>query len=502
MNEIKFDLYKALIKFGTEGPASDWTLLDATQGVQIFGFNGAGKSSGSGKLIATKYLENEFGGLVLTCKPDEKDAWIEYGKRTNRLKDFIIVEPGGKEFFNLFQYMAKANRAAGITITRNIAETLKVALAAKNEKSGHGEDDKFWAAAQDMLLNSAIELCLLAFDTININDLYNIVMTAPKKGVETKDETNQDTFNFIYKKGSLKVGKLIEKYQNQLSAEERRTYAADDTLYERVILKAVPEAFILKQVHNFFFNVYHNLSEKTRSIVEFSFAGLLFAIMQQPFHSLFCEEESTFDLKDCLDGKVIILNVPTKIYLDAGQHIQVLIKYLFQKSMEQRNIKENDRPVFLYADESQEFLHPFDSSFQLTARSSRVCTVYLTQNLPNYYGNMGGEKSEYKVKSFLATLGTQIFHCNGDIDTNNYASQLMGQSYRKDANWGTSFGKDVSSNKNTSYKLEYNIRPEEFIRLRTGGLKNNLIVEAYIHRQSGPFSNGLNFKKISFNQQS
>ena len=55
--------------------ADVWTLGDAFQGVLIMGENGSGKTSGSGELLARKYLKAGFGGLVLCFKTDEAALW-------------------------------------------------------------------------------------------------------------------------------------------------------------------------------------------------------------------------------------------------------------------------------------------------------------------------------------------------------------------------------------------------------------------------------------------
>ena len=48
-----------------------FTVRDACEGVLILGGLGSGKTSGSGALLAKKYLTNNFGGIVLTAKEDE-----------------------------------------------------------------------------------------------------------------------------------------------------------------------------------------------------------------------------------------------------------------------------------------------------------------------------------------------------------------------------------------------------------------------------------------------
>jgi len=103
-----------------------------------------------------------------------------------------------------------------------------------------------------------------------------------------------------------------------------------------------------------------NLSEKTRSIIEFSFSGFLFRLLKDPVYSLFCSKASTVVPEDCT-GKILLINLPVKLYHKVGRDIQVMFKYIWQRAMEKRDIAMNGRPVFLYADESQHFIHEYDA---------------------------------------------------------------------------------------------------------------------------------------------
>ncbi|RYG45545.1 MAG: hypothetical protein EOO01_17635 [Chitinophagaceae bacterium] len=169
--------------------------------------------------------------------------------------------------------------------------------------------------------------------------------------------------------------------------------------------------------------------------------------------------------------------------------------------MEKRQISENARPVFLWADEAQNFLHEYDADYQATARSSRICTVYISQNMPNYYASMGGEKSAHHVKRFLGTLGTKIFHANADIETNQYASSLIGDTFFEDSTESTTVSEHFSQTRGRSLKLERAVRPEQFVSLSTGGPPNNYKVSGYLHRQGDCLMNGLSYIKMNFNQQ-
>ncbi|MPT36717.1 MAG: hypothetical protein E2604_16930, partial [Flavobacterium sp.] len=97
-----FDLNEPIFHIGKQ--KEPWTIANSVQGLQIFGGIGSGKTSGSGRFFALKYLSKGYGGLVLTVKPDEKDEWVKYCKIANRESDLIIVEPNGRQYFNFLEY--------------------------------------------------------------------------------------------------------------------------------------------------------------------------------------------------------------------------------------------------------------------------------------------------------------------------------------------------------------------------------------------------------------
>ena len=217
-------------------------------------------------------------------------------------------------------------------------------------------------------------------------------------------------------------------------------------------------------------------------------------------YSLLCRGTSNVVPEDCINGKIILVNLPVKYYTKVGRDSQVLIKYIWQTAMEKRDVAKNGRPVFLFCDEAQHFLHEFDAECQATARSSRIATVYITQNLPNYYAAMAGKNSEYRVKSFLGTLATKIFHANADIETNKYASELIGEAYAEDISRSVSVQGKISVSKTKSFKLEKMVRPENFMGLASGGPMNQFRVGAYMHWQGKSNESGFNHIKAVFNQ--
>ena len=174
-----YNLDQTLIDLVSSSGKGCWTVRHAVEGVQIFGGIGSGKTSGSGYLLACKYLTNGFGGLVLTVKPDEKKMWQEFARLTGREDDLIILEPRGQHAFNFIDY--ETSIASGqSSLTDNVVEVLKTVIRAGQEQSSGKSDDSFWETALDMLIFNVIDLCKLAFGRVTVNRLFDIVQTIPK----------------------------------------------------------------------------------------------------------------------------------------------------------------------------------------------------------------------------------------------------------------------------------------------------------------------------------
>jgi type IV secretory pathway TraG/TraD family ATPase VirD4 len=500
-----FDLDKVLMDMSTAKHKAQWTIRDSVEGLQIFGGIGSGKTSGSGRYFALKYLSNGYGGLVLTAKHDETELWEEYCRLTNRTDDLVIVEPGGKYFFNFLEYESKSAQDAK-SFTLNIVQVLKTVIRANKEKSGSKGDDQFWETALDMVLANSIDLCLLAYDKVTVKMLYDIVQSAPKKTAtnatadkDKKEKERPKPYQIAVDRAMKRIRNQVDNWRSKMTEKELDAIK-DDYEFTRLATEALPDVRTMNFVNNFFTDNFKNLADRTRSVIEFSFVGFLYNLLREPTYSLFCRYPSNFTPEDSLKGKIIIINLPVKDYHKMGQDCQIMFKYIWQRAMERRRIKDNGRPVFLWADESQNFLHEHDAAYQATARSSRIATVYISQNLPNYFANMGGEQSAYKVKSFMGTLATKLFHANADIETNEYASKLIGDGYTvKDSESSTVSG-EFSSSRSVAYELARIIRPEQFIGLKTGGPGNQEKVEGIIHTQGKQLMPDMNHKKIRFDQ--
>lgn len=494
MRTLSFDLNYPIIDFSNSTETCTLTIADSVEGIFVTGITGAGKTSGTGQTLAPKFLLSGYGGLVLCAKRDEKDLWIKYCKDTNRLDQLIIVEPSGNHRFDFLAYEA-SQKIDGISLTDNLSHLLKVVIKASEEKTSAKAEDSFWENSLDQVVNHVIDLSILAYGSVTVRKMYDILITAPTQNSKSDVKPKVGSYAHAFGLAAQKISKLFDQF-----ARNEQNITEDEL--EFLFIENYPDAAKLKAIDHFFIEQYRTLSDKTRSIIAMSFSGLLFRLMKEPVYSLFCRHNSTFRPEDCYEkGSIILLNLPIKNYDKVGRDAQILFKYIWQRAMERRDIKLNDRPVFLWADEAQNFLHEHDSEHLSTARSSRISNVYMTQNLHNLYSNMGGQKYEHRVKALLGNFGTKIFHANTDIETNRYASDLIGEGYVEDESLNTTLGENPSIGHTRNFKLAKMVRPEEFVNLTSGTLRNNYIIEAHIHCRGLAFPNGFHHRKIIFKQQ-
>jgi hypothetical protein len=475
----------ALLKLGIEGDKlreeNFWSLSDAFQGVQVFGGTGSGKSSGSGRALARAFLRSNLGGLVLTAKTDEAGQWQEYAKDAGREGDLIIVDAKAKWRFNFLSYELK-REGAGAGQTENLVNLFcSVLEASERRHGGGGGSDSYWQRTLKQLLRNAIDLAVIALAEVSLPFLYRIITSAPR--------TPEEAANAEWRKDSACFG-LIEVAEKKFAkaAEDHEVAKTKPGVEERT------RQSDFRLTKDYWMWEFPSLAIETRSVIVSTFTSMADCFLRGMLGRLFCSE-TNFTPDDTFKGKIIIFDLPVKEHNELGQFAQVLFKFVWQRAVERRippGIKRKDaeqtiRPVFLWADESQFFANSYDALFQSTARSSRACTVYLTQNLPSYFSVFGGSNSRAEVEAFIGNLQTKIFHANGDPTTNNWAADSIGRTRQTHYNTGMSeqLGKSgtaggVSQSAGGNQAVDFLIQPQEFTLLRTGGEENEMQVDGII----------------------
>lgn len=436
-------------------PVDSFTVRDACEGVAVFGGTGSGKTSGSGHALARAYLNAGFGGLVLTAKPDERILWERYARETGRENSLIVFSPEHPHKFNFMDYeLNRPGVGAGLTgnLVRLFVQVLEVA-----ERDKGGRNDSYWQRTMEQLLRNAIDLLVLARGRVSLPDIYEVITSAPQDTEEVASEK--------WQRNSECFACLMEANERELP--EGR--AEDFHLTGKYWLSEFPA-----------------LAQKTRSVIVSTFTSMADGFLRYPLRELFCS--TTTILPELThEGAVIVLDLPVKAYDDIGRFAQVLFKLLWQRSVERRQVSEKTRPVFLWADEAHYFVSRSDLLFQTTARSSRACTVYLSQNRANYEAVFGGSQAKADTDALLGSLLFKVWHANDHVETNRWAAETIGQTvqYRSSSSstaQGGADGRGPSSTSGASEHMEFQVPAHTFTTLRTGGFSNDLSVDAVLFK--------------------
>lgn len=260
-----------------------------------------------------------------------------------------------------------------------------------------------------------------------------------------------------------------------------------------------------------------------------SLSADLAPLMQGALHTLFGTTTNVVP-EMTHHGAIIVMHLPLKEFGEAGLLGQQLMKLAWQKAAERRAAVGN--PLFLFADEGHLFVNPYDAEFQSTARSSRVASICLSQNLPAFYERIGGRNPQHTAESYLANFGTKIFHANTCVTTNEFAAKLVGKKLMRRKSWGANEGLGDSEGKNINYdhqhpvialkagtgknrntnrnqgrgetvteQMDFIIQPGEFADLRTGGPQYRRKVDAVMVGGGRTFrSTGHGYTRLIFTQ--
>jgi hypothetical protein len=386
---------EGLLNFGNDESNDDvWCLRDACEGTLIFGAVGSGKTSGSGSAIARAFLQSGFGGLVLTAKPDEARRWVRMCQETGRTEDLIHLTPGSGHKLNFLQYETQ-RPGERLAVTDDLIALFRCLLdvISQSKKSG-GKNEEFWINATDQLMRKLFNVFLLAGEPLSLDRLVRFLNHAPK---DLKTNWREDaTFG--------RVIKFAEENAKKGNDEDKR---------------------IFQEAFEYWTQEYPLITEGTRSGIITSFSAMADHLSGRGIHEMI-GTTTNLTPEMILSGKVVVLDIPLKGNVQSGLMVQAIWKLLFQQAAERRADKghKTARPAFLWEDEGHMFFSQNDTNFQPTARDIRAPHVIISQNLHNFLQQGHNEHAFYAV---FAAMNTYIFHTNGDLETNHWASAHIGE---------------------------------------------------------------------------
>jgi len=484
----EFDLDTPLLMLS---PADAFTIRDACEGVQIFGATGSGKTSGSGAALAKAFLRHGFGGLVLCAKPDERQLWERYARETGRSESVVIFSPDGPYRFNYLDYeLRREGQGGGSTenLVHLFANIVEIAEGKVEQNSG----DSFWQRGANQLLRNAIDLLYLAQDSFTVGDVYRLISEAPQSLAQAQPRTKLER-------------EVDRRSWEQDNADYLRwvntSYLASCLSLASDRAKTAREKHDLGVAANYWLKEFPATADRTRSGIVSTFSGVADMLSHGISWELLGTTTNVVPEVTYRDGAIIIVDLPVREYHDVGRVVQGIWKLMFQRAVLRRDVTQHPRPVFLWADEAQNFTSSFDFRYQAETRSARGCTVYLTQNVNNYYAVLG-TRARDESNSLLGNFQTKIFHTNGDFITNQFAADSIGQRWVMANNFGANASDNgYSHSSGMSQMLVHKVLPAEFTMLKNGGAPNNKQVEAIVFKAGRPWqATGDTYIKTIFTQ--
>ncbi|HTD16590.1 MAG TPA: TraM recognition domain-containing protein [Chthoniobacterales bacterium] len=431
-----------LVRFGRYA----WTLRDALEGTVIMGQQGAGKTTGSGALLARNFLKAGFGFLVCCRKPDEVDNWIRYATETNRQNDLRIFCSDGDLRFNFIEHESKASELDYledlVTLMTDIASIFRVGQEA-------GSNQHFWLGERSKLVRNTLTLLLLAKEPITIKNIYEVVSSAPRSQEQVQSED--------WKKDSLTFSLLLRALQRHGKDDDELRLV--DHYFRREAVGFGPLA-------------------GTQGTVHAEFSGTFDRLRRGKIGELFGTTTNVTP-DDILNGAVLVVNIPTDTWREAGKLAQTIWVQSLLRACNRRPYQAPaTRPVVLWQDEFQEYTADSDASFQSGARSKGLIAIRLTQNLGGCYAAYGGPAGQHKVDQLLGVHSTKIWHRNDDPTTNDWASKIIGSDRVTRTSVSESGGTSLSEHDDPLCP------PSKFLGLANGGPEHRWTVEAIV-AQSG-----------------
>jgi len=459
------------------GNGQAFRIADALTGVAVFGATGSGKTSGVARHLALGYLANDFGGLVLCAKKEEREQWQRWAREAQREQDLIIVDAKGKWRFNFLDWEAsRASEGGGLTINIvALLDEIAGAIAGDAGKS-EGDENKFFTDALHHLNMNLVDLPLFAGLPVSLPLLRSIVTTAPASPKEISDPA--------WQQGTCAA--IIREAEANLKTRNAPQPVMDD----------------FEECRNYWIREYPSIGEKTRGIIALSFSMLARPFITRPLRQLF-STDTTVTPEDAFDGNIIVVDLPVQEFRLAGRVASLAWKYCFQVAVLRRAQMQGNaplRPVFLWADEAQNFISDFDAEYQAVARSAGGCTVYLTQNRESYRRALGNDDS---VDALLGNLQTKFFCQNSSVETNKWASDLLGERWVMVTSSNVSQGQAENSGSagvGRSEQKRYFVEPSAFTTLKRGGAVYGGLVECIVYKGGNLFADGQPYKLLVFRQ--
>ena len=391
-----------------------WSIRDSCAGLLVLGGPGSGKTACVAALVRLKMLLQGFGFMVLTVKKDEARKWIETADRAGRRDDIIHVTRDGTQCFDpLTHEMRRGGPGAGDT--NNIVSILSTLanVGKPHVTSGGDESARFFRDSSEQAQRAAVNLLAGAGEPISLMNIRKVINSLPEMAIpedpENHSQAVKDWMNIAY------AGKLLSRIVDR--------HIAGELSPDRWRAAEYASEFLCSE--------WPALAPQTRTSIKQTFSSMADKLLTPPFDRLLCSGKCTYAPEQMyMQGKIIILDLPTTEYGVSAELFQIANKLAAQAAIQRRDVRRYPRPCTIFADEFQVFSVPQDAAFSEIAREARGCVVYLTQNLQNVARRLQEHQPGAGTLSLIGNIQTRVFLQNGESEfTNRWAADSFGKEH-------------------------------------------------------------------------
>ncbi len=455
------------------------TWRNAFEHTIIFGEIGAAKSTGSGAMYLMGFLQAGAGGIFGCVKPEDASQLQGYMRLAGVSDNLILVEPGKrgeKPRFrcNLLRLALLTAPSKGSSVERVVLTLMTIVEAAERGEKRGGVSDEFWTRSVRQLLRAIVEICIAARGTVSMRMIHDAIMSLPRSPQEVQSSEWQEG-SFLYK--------LIAEAEG--NAQERSFREESDYM--------LSAQYALRE--------YPQIPNDTRGSVLASYSVLADVLLRGDMADLF-DSDTNFVPQMTFEGAVICINLPVKLYGQAGLYATGALIYLWQLIAEARDLQKYPRPVWWFQDEAHEAVCDYTARFLATGRSKKVACVLITQNLSNLAAAFGGTAGREAADAIVSNSATKVLHANGHSSTNEWASKTISDEIQVRVNFNSHRQQDAQGGGGGSEQVGHKVLASEFTMLKKGGPQNNFVTEAIIYRTGASFvgNGGQPYLRVTFPQ--
>jgi TraM recognition site of TraD and TraG len=431
-------------------PFDPMTPRMASRGAICFGGVGVGKTTTYGDLSLRSFVRAGMGGYLGLVKNDELARVTRLLEEEHAQDSLVVFSPSNPWRLNYLEYIRKRPGLLGsrTEIMANLVTTMGE-IGERSESSGGGKNDKFFQQTNKRTLRNALEICAAGNETLSIKLLDDVIISAPRTHEEVHDPKWQEQ---------------AACYRCIVEGDSKSKTAGEQNDFDRAA--------------RFFLSEFCDFPADTRGSVLATWGAMADPLLRGDMLELF--GGATNVVPDiAFNGVILCADFPTEIYGPGGAMVQGALKYLFKLAAAYRDVSVNPRYAFCYIDEAHALVTESggvdgasrDSIFLgTTARKANICTVFLSQNISNFYAALGGESAGHNVKALLGNATWKLFFGNGHVETNKFASSLFAKSLQTRTNYSANRGaeRDTTSG-GGSDMVESKILESEFTELKGAG---------------------------------